>query len=72
MPNSLEPINFVNVLRNMPVYDALIACFRSDYDYVESATEIAKYGYWIPEDQFNAFKRVLVIQLDLALGKREE
>jgi len=74
----LKIINFVNPASQDKLcscdegYQLLVHCVYCTFDYKQTAETLATSGYYIPEDQFRAFRVVLDAQLELDLGVRSE
>ena len=54
------------------VKDLLTHCLMSGFKYPQTKQYLEDLGYYIPEDQFNAMKQVLDIQVDLDIGLRRK
>ncbi len=68
----MKIINFVNPNTTMDGYKLLVHCVFSGFDYKDTKFYMDREGFYLPEDQFNAFKSCCDIMLDLDIGTRQE
>lgn len=66
--SKLKPINFIGKLDKSNYL--LIDCIMAGFGYIQTSDMLKSIGYYIPEDQFISYKRVLDIQIDLDIGTR--
>lgn len=65
-------INFVNPTgTDEKFYDVLINGIFQGFKYEQVRDDLKMLNCYIPEDQFNAFKTVLDIQIGLDIGDRQ-
>jgi len=68
----MNVINFHNPVLTQAGYSLLLQCLSIGFSYEQSADHLKRIGYYVPEDQFNAFNDVLNIMMDLDIGSRQE
>lgn len=68
----MKIINFVNPNNTMDGYKLLVHCVFSGLDYDNTKFYMNREGFYLPEDQFNAFKSCCDIMMDLDIGDRKK
>ncbi|AGH32231.1 hypothetical protein VPHG_00168 [Vibrio phage 11895-B1] len=66
----MKIINFVNPNNTKEAYDLLIHSIFADFEYKQVRSLLSDIGYFIPEDQFIAFKGVCDIMVEMDIGDR--
>lgn len=67
----MKIINFIKPSANTDAWDLLMHSICSNFRYPQAKQLLADIGYYIPEDQYNYIKSVVLIQCSLAIGVRQ-
>lgn len=65
-----KPVNFMESVN--PAHDLLVHCASMNMHYPQALAELKYIGYFIPKDQYDAFVKVLDIQMSLDIGMRQD
>jgi len=63
--NTVKLINFVAPANTQEAYDLLVHCSFAGFDYNQTKRHMKELGYYVPEDMYIAFTKVLDISTDL-------
>jgi len=58
--------------KDLEAYGVLATCCVSGFCYEDVVDLLGNLGYYIPEDQYDAFAVVIDIQIDLDIGGRQD
>lgn len=64
-------VNFINPKDNPRVYNLLVSLWSMGAPYEQVNVSISNQSYYIPEDQWDTFVKLLDTQTDLDIGKRQ-
>lgn len=64
-------VNFVNPSTNQEVYGLLVNLWSMGAPYNQVKELMTEQGYYVPEDQWNTFVKLLDTQTDLDIGMRQ-
>jgi len=64
-------INFIRLEHDQRVRDLLHHACAADWEYDQVRDRLAEMGVYMPSDQYDAYKTVLEIQMNLGIGYRQ-
>ena len=69
----LPCINFIAGSKlNPKIFELLSWCVFANFEYKQSSEYFKNEGYYIPKDQYEAYRKVLLIQEALDIGSRQD
>jgi hypothetical protein len=68
--NKLKSINFLATTKPGPELALLAYCWSCDFGFDQTEEMLLELGYYLPEDQWNVYGKLIDMQIDLDIGNR--